>query len=84
MFLRLLWFPSTGGGGCNQRVGLTFSAWASSDFRLLVTVFNSSSSSAHLLRGVQTRGERVPRRIGIRVGIEVKRKVRMDRNIGNK
>lgn len=27
----------------------TFSAWASSDFKLFVTVFNSSSSSAHLL-----------------------------------
>ncbi len=27
----------------------TFSAWASRDFRLLVTVFNSSSSSEHLL-----------------------------------
>lgn len=45
-------FFSTGWGwrwGCSQRTGLTFSAWASSDFRLLVTVFNSSSSSEHLL-----------------------------------
>lgn len=31
------------------RVARTFSACASSDFRLLVTVFNSSSSSEHLL-----------------------------------
>lgn len=38
----------------------TFSDWASSDFRLLVTVFNSSSSSEHLLvlEGRRCRGSR--------------------------
>lgn len=35
----------------------TFSAWASSDFKLFVTVFNSSSSSAHLLM-FSTRGRK--------------------------
>lgn len=29
---------------------LTFSAWASRDFRLFCTVFSSSSSSEHLLQ----------------------------------
>lgn len=50
----------------------TFSAWASSDFKLFVTVFNSSSSSAHLLMfsirgrkgGRQARGRRKRKRRG--------------------
>lgn len=36
----------------------TFSAWASSDFRLLVTFFNSSSRSPDLLKVTRKRGNR--------------------------
>lgn len=56
----------------------TFSAWASRDFRLLVTVFNSSSSSEHLLVFYKKNAEE-RRQVNTRRRKEKRTRGRMDR-----